>query len=80
MIINVDNICYRFPADPTRKAVWIQRVQIAGKGNQWRPSHNAKLCSLHFEERYIDRTCTDKNKLMTILKDCAVPSIFPNVS
>lgn len=59
---------------------WVQRVRDGGKGDKWLPNHNSKLCSLHFDEIYIERCITDKNKPLTKLKEDAVPTFFAYVS
>ena len=57
----------RFPSNPERKKQWATNL---GKEN-WTPSKPSRICSDHFEERFIDRTGKS-----TILKFTAVPTRF----
>lgn len=42
----------RFPSDPIRRAEWIRIMKLEDKNITTR----SRLCSLHFKEKYIDRT------------------------
>lgn len=39
----------------------------------WKPTQYSRLCSVHFEERYLDKTSKNSNRL----RENAVPTIFP---
>ncbi|KAF4520648.1 hypothetical protein B566_EDAN007514, partial [Ephemera danica] len=45
-------------------------------GTLWEPNHNAKICSAHFEERFIERN-DSSGRPLTMLNSDAVPTIFP---
>ncbi|KAK4873143.1 hypothetical protein RN001_015172 [Aquatica leii] len=58
---------HRFPIDPTKRHVWIFNINR----KDWVPSKNDRLCSRHFEQRYIYQT----NEKMRLLNN-AVPTLF----
>lgn len=60
---------HRFPKEVAQKNAWIWAVQR----ENWSPSATSVLCSIHFEEQYIDRTALNCVRL----KQGAVPTIFP---
>ena len=45
--------CCRFPSDETLRRQWEERL---GRGDDWRSTDTARLCSAHFEEKCIYRT------------------------
>jgi hypothetical protein len=38
----------RFPAKTEIRDEWVQIVRDGGRPNDWTPSNNTKICSLHF--------------------------------
>lgn len=61
---------FRFPKDEARRRQWM----IAVRRENWVPSDNSRICSIHFETNYF---LPDGDRLA--LKPEAVPSIFPEL-
>ncbi|KAK4873142.1 hypothetical protein RN001_015171 [Aquatica leii] len=58
---------HRFPIDPAKRHVWIFNTNR----NDWVPTKNDRLCSRHFEKRYMYKT----NEKVRLLNN-AVPTLF----
>ncbi|XP_070148746.1 THAP domain-containing protein 2-like [Polyergus mexicanus] len=59
---------HSFPSDPIRRAEWIRIMKLEDKNITIR----SRLCSLHFKEKYIDRT----SLVYVRLRENAIPHIF----
>ncbi|XP_019882917.1 THAP domain-containing protein 2-like [Camponotus floridanus] len=59
---------HSFPSDPIRRAEWIRIMKLEDKII----TNRSRLCSLHFKEKYIDRT----SLVYVRLRENAVPHIF----
>ncbi|XP_011870833.1 PREDICTED: uncharacterized protein LOC105563670 [Vollenhovia emeryi] len=62
---------HRFPCDSAKRAQWIEILKLDGKNI----SKSSVLCSLHFKEKFIDRTYSDH----IILRENAVPHVFESI-
>jgi len=62
---------HSFPSDPVRRAKWIRILKLEDKTI----TNRSRLCSLHFKERYIDRT----SLVYVRLRENAIPHIFENM-
>ncbi|GAB6029307.1 hypothetical protein CHUAL_005072 [Chamberlinius hualienensis] len=63
---------FAFPRDPIKREKWRQNC---GRGDDWKPSKNHKICELHFDDNQYETralTCNGNRKL----KPCAVPTLF----
>ncbi|KAL6424137.1 hypothetical protein ACFW04_009778 [Cataglyphis niger] len=59
---------HSFPSNPIRRAEWIRIMKLEDKNITTR----SRLCSLHFKEKYIDRT----SLVYVRLRENAIPHIF----
>lgn len=59
---------HSFPSNPTRRAEWIRIMKLDGKSI----TNRSRLCSLHFKEKYIDRT----SLVYVRLRENAIPHLF----
>jgi THAP domain len=39
----------RFPANADIRAEWVRILHEGGRPDEWEPSNNTKICSLHFD-------------------------------
>ncbi|XP_014241489.1 THAP domain-containing protein 2-like isoform X2 [Cimex lectularius] len=60
---------HKFPKNEKRRAAWAKAV----KRKNWYPTPRSNLCSVHFEEEFIDRT----SLAVVRLRENAIPTIFP---
>ncbi|XP_011695277.1 PREDICTED: THAP domain-containing protein 2-like isoform X2 [Wasmannia auropunctata] len=68
----VDKITFHtFPSDPVRRAEWIRILRLENKIINMK----SRVCSLHFEEKYMDRISYFYPKL----RKNAVPHIFEKI-
>ena len=78
---------HKFPTEPELLGKWIKAIHR--DTDNWKPSSNSRMCSLHFHDHDFIKTSQDsdflkRNKLQSKqltkkrLKPDAVPSIFPN--
>ncbi|KAJ8734731.1 hypothetical protein PYW08_013981 [Mythimna loreyi] len=58
---------HRFPKDFEERKIWLQNMEITN----WTPKNNHSLCSLHFDEK-----CINKHFNRTTLKPNSVPTKF----
>ncbi|XP_072763246.1 uncharacterized protein [Anoplolepis gracilipes] len=59
---------HSFPSNPVRRAKWIKIMNLEDKS----VTKRSRLCSLHFKEKYIDRT----SLVYVRLRENAIPHIF----
>ena len=59
---------HSFPSDPIRRAEWIRIMNLEDKI----VTNRSRLCSLHFKEKYIDRS----SLVYVRLRENAIPHIF----
>lgn len=60
---------YRFPKDLIREELYTKAV----RREDWTPTDNSRLCSVHFEDRHFDKTSLS----IIRLRNTAVSTIFP---
>ena len=63
---------HRFPVEPQRRLKWIKSLN---RGETWRPSKAALVCSQHFTPEDFEPLAEFSANIR--LKSTAVPSIFP---
>ena len=76
-----------FPSDPDLRNAWIRNV---GRPNDWEPTPNSTICSLHFEENNYLVKSQDKNESRKrkndgqlqrkTLRPDAVPTLFSDMA
>ncbi|XP_011635834.1 THAP domain-containing protein 2-like [Pogonomyrmex barbatus] len=59
---------HHFPSDPVKKNMWIKSLKLEDKILY----STSTVCSLHFEEKFIDRACMTKVRL----KENAIPYLI----
>lgn len=62
---------HSFPSNPVRRAEWIRIMKLEDKS----VTSRSRLCSLHFKEKYIDRT----SLVYVRLRENAIPHIFEDM-
>lgn len=63
---------FSFPKDLEKRKLWVANIKI----DNWEPTKNDRLCSKHFEEKWLYRS---ESNLRTRLLNKAIPSIFPEL-
>ncbi|XP_059477685.1 uncharacterized protein LOC132198028 [Neocloeon triangulifer] len=61
---------HNLPSDSAMKKLWVQALRHGGRADNWEPSPNAKICSLHFDPQELQY-----NGRLTNIKRGAVPKI-----
>ena len=59
----------KFLTNPEKKVKWLKNI----RREDWMPSSHSRICSDHFQEKYINRT-----GLVAKLREDAVPTRFKN--